>query len=124
MTAWKVFVASTLALATIAAPASAGPIPGAFAQLAAQASNGSGVVEVRRGYHRGHYHRRRGGGVGVGIGLGIIGGLIAAEALRSSPGYYEGANARELCARDFRSFEWDTGMYTTYSGERRVCPYL
>jgi hypothetical protein len=124
MTALKVFVAGALALATVAAPASAGPIPGALAPLAAQASDGSNIVEVRRGYHRGHRYHRRGGGVGVGIGLGIIGGLIAAEALRSSPGTYEGADARELCARNFQSFEWDTGMYTTYSGERRVCPYL
>ena len=102
MKAWKALTAGALALATIAAPpASAAPISGSFAPMAAQASDGSNIVEVRRGYHRGHYHRRRGGGVGVGIGLGIIGGLIAAEALRASPDTYE--DGRELCAREFRS---------------------
>jgi hypothetical protein len=123
MTAWKVFMAGALALATVAAPASAGPISGSFAPLAAQASDGSNIVEAR---HRGHrHHRRRGGNVGVGVGIGIIGALIAAEAYRSSaPAYDDGGDARALCAREFRSFEWNTGMYTTYAGERRVCPYL
>lgn len=30
----------------------------------------------------------------------------------------------EKCARRYRSFEWDTGLYTTYGGEKRLCPYL
>jgi hypothetical protein len=120
----KVLTAGTLALATVAAPASAAPVTSLFAPLAAQASDGSNIVEVRRGYHRGHRHYRRGGNVGLGIGLGIIGGLIVSEALRSAPRHYDGADARELCAREFRSFEWDSGMYTTYEGERRLCPYL
>jgi hypothetical protein len=29
-----------------------------------------------------------------------------------------------MCAQNFRSFEWNTGLYTTYSGEKRLCPYL
>jgi BA14K-like protein len=127
MSAWKVLMAGSLALATVAAPVSAAPLTSSFAPMAAQAADGSNVVEVRRGYHRGHRHYRRGGNVGLGIGLGIVGGLIAAEAYRSSaPAYdYEGGgDARALCAQNFRSFEWDTGMYTTNSGERRVCPYL
>lgn len=33
-------------------------------------------------------------------------------------------SAKERCARRFRSFEWDTGLYTTYGGNRRLCPYL
>ncbi len=39
---------------------------------------------------------------------------------------YEGVpySAKERCARRFRSFEWDTGLYTTYGGYRRLCPYL
>ena len=45
---------------------------------------------------------------------------------RGSMGYdgphYGGA--RQRCAEEFRSFEWDTGRYTTYAGEKRLCPYL
>src|SRR5262245_18455691 len=106
MSAWKSLMASTLALALVAAPASASPVTSSFAPMAARASDDSGIVQVRRGYYRGghRYYGRRGGNVGLGIGLGIIGGLIVSEALRSAPGYYEGADARELCARNFRSF--------------------
>ena len=31
---------------------------------------------------------------------------------------------RVICARYFKSFEWRTGLYTTYQGEKRLCPYL
>jgi BA14K-like protein len=33
-------------------------------------------------------------------------------------------SAQERCAQRFRSFEWDTGLYTTYGGHKRLCPYL
>lgn len=33
-------------------------------------------------------------------------------------------SAKERCARRFKSFEWDTGLYTTYRGPKKVCPYL
>jgi hypothetical protein len=33
-------------------------------------------------------------------------------------------SAKERCARRFRSFEWETGLYTTYGGRRKLCPYL
>ena len=33
-------------------------------------------------------------------------------------------SAHERCARRFRSFEPDTGLYTTYSGYKKLCPYL
>jgi hypothetical protein len=41
-------------------------------------------------------------------------------------GYEEGApySAAERCDRRFRSFEWDTGLYTTYGGNKKLCPYL
>jgi hypothetical protein len=94
------------------------------------------LVRSRHG-HRGHHHhhRHRHRGVGVGIGLGIIGGLIAADAY-SDPGYvyddevYDAPPAdytgdpSALCAEKFRSFEPSTGLYTTYSGEKKPCPYL
>ncbi len=72
------------------------------------------------------------GDFGAGLAVGIIGSIIAqgaAEAHRDrgyDDGHYGGgADWRwRKCDRKFRSFEWDTGMYTTYGGERRVCPYL
>jgi len=70
------------------------------------------------------------GDFGAGLAVGIIGSIIAhgaAEAHRDR-GYSHGYDDEEWrwrkCDREFRSFEWDTGMYTTYGGERRVCPYL
>jgi BA14K-like protein len=33
-------------------------------------------------------------------------------------------SAEERCARRFRSFDWDTGHYTTYGGHTKLCPYL
>jgi hypothetical protein len=84
--------------------------------------------------------RRGGGGLGIGLGLGVLGGIIIAnEAYRPRRGYYYddyaydgpyyypsgyGGDPRRICAQNFRSFEWNTGLYTTYSGEKRLCPYL
>jgi len=65
------------------------------------------------------------GDFGAGVFVGVIGSLIAQGIAEE--------RAREIrdeewrwrkCDRRFRSFEWDTGMYTTYGGERRLCPYL
>jgi hypothetical protein len=39
----------------------------------------------------------------------------------SSCGTYE---EKKLCARRFKSFDWDTCRYTTYSGHKRLCPYV
>jgi hypothetical protein len=30
----------------------------------------------------------------------------------------------QRCDNRFRSFEWDTGYYTTYGGDKVLCPYL
>ena len=90
------------------------------------------------------YRGRGGGGFGPGVlfGLGtgvVVGSIIANQADRPRPGYYYDTYAyngpyyypaeyrgdpRELCAQYFKSFEWRSGMYTTYQGERRLCPYL
>lgn len=53
------------------------------------------------------------------IAGGVIGALL-------SQGYSESrANtAMQRCADRFNSFEWFTGLYTTYGGEKRLCPYL
>ena len=90
-----------------------------------------------RGYGYGGYGYR---GYGYGIGAGIVAGAIIADyAYRPRRGYYYDTYAydgpyyypseyrgdpREICARNFKSFEWSTGYYTTYGGEHRLCPYL
>ncbi|KAB2911153.1 MAG: hypothetical protein F9K29_23270 [Hyphomicrobiaceae bacterium] len=123
-----------VALAAALAPAQAAPTGHAFAPGVATA--GTGVVtdvHGRRGW-------RRGPAPWIGLGAGVVlGTIIADHAYRPRPGYfyddysydgpyyypsdYEG-DPREMCARNFRSFEWRTGLYTTYSGEKRLCPYL
>lgn len=132
MSTWKFLPIGVLALAFGLAPAQAGPAAQAVATTAGKAAADSAIVKVqRRGYGR---------GLGLGLGLGIFGGaIIANEAYRPRPGYYydDGAydgpyyypagyrgDPRSICARHFRSFEWNTGLYTTYSGEKRLCPYL
>jgi hypothetical protein len=123
MATWRVLTAGALALATAMAPAQAGPVTASITALATQASDGNGVVDVR--YRRWHRHGHHGRHIGLGIGLGILGGIIASEAYRSRGYYYgDGGDPRVACAETFRSFEWDTGMYTTYDGDRRLCPYL
>ena len=75
-----------------------------------------------------------------GLGAGVVAGtIIADEAYRPHPGHYydEGpydgpyyypanyhGDPREICLQNFRTFEWRTGYYTTYIGEKRLCPYL
>lgn len=141
MSAWKVLTAGATALATMWAPAQAAPAGSALAPLAAQSAASASVVQARyRGHrHYGHRHRHRGRNLALGIGVGVLGAIIAAEAYRPRAGaYYDdedydgpyyapsgfSGDPRTLCAQSFRSFEWDTGMYTTFGGERKVCPYL
>ena len=106
-------------------------------------ADASAVTQVQgwgyRRYHRGH---RRGWGAAPWIGLGagvVVGSIIANEAYRPRRGYYYddyaydgpyyypsaySGDPRTVCAQNFRSFEWSTGLYTTYEGEKRLCPYL
>lgn len=131
MPIWKLLPISAVALAVVLAPVQAAPAVPATAPFAASTSGDTGVVNVRRGF---------GPGLGIGLGLGLFSGaVIANEAYRPRRGYYYdddsydgpyyypsgyGGDPRAVCAQNFRSFEWNTGMYTTYSGDRRVCPYL
>ncbi len=32
--------------------------------------------------------------------------------------------AKRRCARNYRSYNWRTDMYTTYGGEKKLCPYV
>jgi len=65
------------------------------------------------------------GDFGAGVAVGVIGSLIAQGVAEERARRIRDEEWRwRKCDRRFRSFEWDTGMYTTYGGERRVCPYL
>ena len=131
-------VAVAAAMFAMAPAAQAAPAAGAAqAGAAAVTLHGakSGVTEVGRRWRRGGWGR----GIGIGLGAAIVGGIIANEIYRPRYGYYYddyeydgpyyapsnfSGDARRLCAENFRSFEWDTGLYTTYSGYKRLCPYL
>jgi hypothetical protein len=73
----------------------------------------------KRHWHRHRHHYDNDWNPGAYITLGVIGALM-------QHGLSEGAanSAMQRCANRFRSFEWDTGLYTTYGGEKRLCPYL
>jgi hypothetical protein len=138
---FKIAAPAALAAAIFAAaPAAAAPVGSAMGPAVAKFGGEGAVTEVRYrrwggGYGRRHYGR----GVALGLGAAIVGGIIANEIYRPRAGYYYddyaydgpyyrpsryGGNGRQLCAQNFRSFEWNTGLYTTYGGEKRVCPYL
>ena len=122
-----------MALALTLGPAEAAPAQtvSSLANSALKANAGTAVTQA--GWRHRRWRRRGGGLIGLGAGL-VIGGIIANEAYRNRRGYYyddyayegpyDGGDPRVACAERFRSFEWDTGLYTLYSGERRLCPYL
>jgi len=139
MQASKLLPIGALALAFAIGPAEAAPAVPATSPLGK--SEASATTQVQWGYRRYHHHRR-GWGAAPWIGLGagvVIGTIIANEAYRPRRGYYYddyaydgpyyypsgyGGDPRAVCAQNFRSFEWRTGLYTTYEGEKRLCPYL
>lgn len=143
-------VRASVALAIAAAPLQAAPVavggkPHASAVTTVQ-WHGRGWG-YRGGWGRGYGYgyRRHGWGWGspwpfIGFGAAVIAGaIIADQAYRPHPGQYydEGpydgpyyypagfqGDPREICLQNFRTFEWRTGLYTTYSGQKRLCPYL
>ena len=145
-TATAALVAAGFALAVPAATMSAQAAPAAASAASTRAiSTNSEIVQVqdgRRRHHdgrRNHRHHRGGhndgwGNSGAYLGLGIAGAIIGgalSEGYDDGPGYSDGvgysgdsSGAMQRCASQFRSFEWDTGLYTTYAGEKRLCPYL
>ena len=89
----------------------------------------------RRNFRRG-YNRRHNNGAAVVAGIiGLGFGLAIANSNRRyayyddryhshAPvyGYQSGsAEWKAACARKYRSFEWRTGLYTTYGGYKRRC---
>ena len=68
-----------------------------------------------RYYPRYHHHHHN--DIGVAVTLGILG--FAAGAALS--GGHHGLSWHEACARKYRSFNWDTGMYLGYDGRWHRC---
>ncbi len=68
--------------------------------------------------YRHHHHHHYRSGVGLGVTLGIVG--LAAGAIAGG-GYYGGLSWQEACARKYRSFNWNTGMYLGYDGHWHRC---
>lgn len=140
-TATAALVAAGFALAVPAATISAQAAPAAASAASTRAiSTNSEIVQVQN-RHRGDWNGRRNhrrnhngwGNSGAYLGLGIAGAIIGgalSEGYDDGPDYEgagysgEASGAMQRCASQFRSFEWDTGLYTTYQGERRLCPYL
>ena len=138
MLTWKSITVGGLAVALAAASAQAGSAPVPLTTNATPQSNSVVPVEWRG----------RGGGSGGGFGLGtllglgagvVVGSIIADQTYRPRRGHdydeaaYDGpyyypadyrGDPREICAQHFRTFEWRSGFYTTYGGEKRLCPYL
>ena len=99
---------------------------------------GTGYRGYGYGYGCGYGYRRAAPWIGLGAGV-VAGAIIADRYYRPRAGYYYddyaydgpyyappryAGDPRVLCAENFRSFEWRTGLYTTYGGEKRLCPYL
>ena len=95
--------------------------------LTLERATGAAATPVRyrghrhHGWRHRHHHDHFGRDLAIGLGLGLLGSAIASQA----PGhYYSSDDARSRCSARFKSFEWDTGLYTTYGGDKRLCPYL
>jgi hypothetical protein len=141
MSVSKVLAFGALALGFAFAPVQAAPAAPTTLAGISKAGAESDITPVY-GRRYGYGWRGRGWGPAPWLGLGagvVIGSIIANEAYRPRRGYYYDDYAyngpyyypsnyqgdpRVVCAENFRSFEWRTGLYTTYSGEKRLCPYL
>ena len=73
----------------------------------------------RRGHHWRHGSYDDGFNPGAAVAIGLIGSLIANGV--SDDGAH---SAIDRCDARYRSFNRSTGLYTTYGGEKRLCPYL
>ncbi len=105
---------------------SANAMPNALAQTKTTTSSLGGLQKVDyHGHHWHHHHRHWHHGwdndwnPGAAIALGVIGSLVASGVSES-----EARSDVRRCEERYRSFEPDTGLYTTYGGEKRLCPYL
>jgi hypothetical protein len=120
----KIAVASLCA--AVATPALSAPVPGTGSALTFKSNAAVQDVQYKkRNFREGrrffrHRNRRRNRNVGS-LFLGTVAGLIIANAIRENRARDSDMQA---CADRYRSFDWDTGTYVGYDGERHVCPYL
>jgi hypothetical protein len=140
MTNAKRTILAAVTLAMTAIGTEAAPVTPHSSAVPAAAEMASVTPVQYRGYRGGYNRSWRGPGIGLGIGAGLVAGaIIANQAYRPRAGYYYDTydydgpyyypseyrgDPRRICAEHFRSFEWRTGLYTTYGGEKRMCPYL
>jgi hypothetical protein len=70
---------------------------------------------------------------GIYLGLGLLGGYsynryYYDRYYDDDVSYYRSScgtrSEKSRCARKYRSFNWNTCRYTTYSGYQRLCPYV
>lgn len=77
----------------------------------------------KRRHHRRYYDRP-----GFYFGLGVLGGYGYNRYYDDDYYYYRSSCGtyaeKRRCARKYRSFNWHTCLYTTYSGRKRLCPYV
>jgi hypothetical protein len=126
----KLLLSTLVSAALVIGPVEAAPV--------VPASHASDVVQAQWHHHGGGWGWNPLVWLGLGAGV-VVGSIIADEAYRPRPGHYydEGpydgpyyypanyrGDPREVCQQNFRTFEWRTGLYTTPSGEKRLCPYL
>jgi hypothetical protein len=117
--------ASAATMSAHAAPAAANAVNGRIVSTNSDITKVQGMDRRHRGYY--DYGYNPGAYLGLGIAGAILDGALSdgTDGYAEGPGYSEGSStAMRHCAAQFRSFEWDTGLYTTYDGDKRLCPYL
>ena len=144
----QVLATAAIVLGTMAPNVQAAPLQGDVAVGLKPAATNLETVQYRGRYFGGYragpryggWRYRGGAWPWVGLAAGVAAGaIIYNQTYRPRVGYYYdtydydgpyyyprgfSGDPREICARNFKSFEWSTGKYTTYGGERRLCPYL
>ncbi len=123
-------LSASLAMFALPGTMTANAMPNAAAQTKIATDGNSNLIKAEwhgrrhnRGWRRHHWRRHHNHygdwNPGAYIALGVIGALV-------NQGMSEGAaqSAMQRCDDRFRSFEPSTGLYTTYGGEKRLCPYL
>jgi hypothetical protein len=121
-----------IAFAPGAAPVPANAMPNIAGKTLIAPGVSEKVTEVQgwqrsrkwnRGERRRHWNRhgRRYDRINPGafIALGFLGALVNSGVSES-----HARSAMERCDNRFRSFEWNTGLYTTYGGDKVLCPSL